>query len=395
MIKSFVYLIAIFLFFNISESISQIKFASRYLEQMYEALPSDCKDFSRDSLSLSRFTISTNNIIKSRFVTINYYLRENTIEDIGITIIDSTSRQLLQSDVLNRFVERKILELLLIRDDNSLIEKLKEEKTKILIDKYPIISRDMLHNAYAIMINKKDFKLRRDSLRYKFNWSNSNKEEVIFSFPANNTLIRAKDKKELDDEIIKEMKSFNYDSSLEEKFNIKILPTNELKTKDNIYYSNGKTFYIQEINNNSYFKMEGEKLQYIFEPDFLAESFCNLIQNPLLSIGKYIRLKHRVYGNKEVFYTVKLSDLIGYFNNSILYTGIEQRTEEGIKAVVIIHNSLLNFIHLLIFDLNKTDLFDPDKSLSASFHTNIPTDNIQNLFEDYEPQKKQFEIKIK
>jgi len=254
----------------------------------------------------------------------------------------------------------------------------------------------MLDDAYSIITDHSDFKLRRDSLRYELTWVNSKNEEVAFLFPATNTLITAKDKKELDDEIIEQLKNFQYAWTNEEKSNFNNISIGELKSDANNYSTNGKIFYIKEINNNKYFILVNGKLHYVFEPDYLVESLCNLIQNPLLSINKYIQLKHRVYGYNEVSYTLKLSDFIAYFkNNCIFYTGIEQKTEDGIKAVVIIQNSFLNFIHLLVLDLDKTDLFYTDKYLSASFYTNIPTDNIQNLFEEYKPQKKQFKLKIK
>jgi hypothetical protein len=93
---------------------------------------------------------------------------------------------------------------------------------------------------------------------------------------------------------------------------------------------------------------------------------------------------------------MKFSDMLGYFKNSFtLYTGIESRTETGIKAIVIMLNKKLNYIHLLAIDLNDNDLFDKNKSLTASFITNIPTDNIQNLFGNYLPKKEQFKLPIK
>jgi len=108
-----------FLLLNLfGESLCQVKFASRYLEDMYETLPPDCKNILSVFPTSSKFSLSTNNIIKSRSVTINYYKDDNLLLDIGATVLDSSSRMLLESEILCRFVERKILELLLITGDN-------------------------------------------------------------------------------------------------------------------------------------------------------------------------------------------------------------------------------------------------------------------------------------
>jgi hypothetical protein len=382
------------LIFNV-ESEAQIIFASNYLESLYESLPSDCRFVPGESLFVETHSVKTNSIINSRAVTLNYYLDGNVVEDIGVAILDSASRSLFQSENVCRFVERKILELLLIAKDNSFTDKTQENKISIELNRNSVLNKNMLQKAYAVMIDKSDFKLKRDSLNYQLTWIKQDKEEVAFSFPASNTLIRSKDKKELDEELIRQLKNFHYIWSDKEKFSSGNISINDLKLLDSVYYQDGEIFYIKEINNNCYYKSGNGELQFIFEPKNLTQSLCNYIQFPLLNPDKNIRLKHKVYGNKEFFYSMKFSDMLGYFKNDFtLYTGIESRTEKGVKAIVIMLNKKLNYIHLLAIDLNDNDLFDKNTSLTASFITNIPTDNIQNLFGNYLPKQNQFKLPI-
>ena len=394
--KLSVYIILFFVWNINSEGINQVRFASIFLEEMYESLPSDSK-YQADNVTATYIhKTRTKNIIKSESVIIKYHIEEGIIEDIGISVIDSSLHSLIKSDVICRFIERKMLQLLLIKSDNALVEKLNEDKIDLFLNNYPVLNSMMLVDLYHIMLDRADYMFKKDSLRFELIWSSAKNNSALFSFPATNTLIRAKDKKELDDEIVQRLKYHNHNWSNTKTLELTNESLSEYDSFNNIFYSNGGVFYISEINNNRYFKIRQGNAQYLYEQNYLWESFCNLVQYPLLNYQKNILIKHKVYGYSELYYTIKFSDFIGYFNETCtFYSGLEEIRNDGIKAIVVIHNTTLNFIHLLVIDLNKDELFDPGKSLSANFHTNIPSDNISNLFEDYVPREKHFKLKIK
>jgi hypothetical protein len=60
--------------------------------------------------------IQTSNVVKSKNATIYFYMDGDTIKEIGISITDSLEESLLKSDIISRFIERKMLELLLINN---------------------------------------------------------------------------------------------------------------------------------------------------------------------------------------------------------------------------------------------------------------------------------------
>ncbi|MCK9210362.1 MAG: hypothetical protein M0P61_05930 [Ignavibacteriaceae bacterium] len=396
MVKIILYLI-IGLFLSI-ESEGQITFASKYLENLFEILPSDCRYYPNDSLSRNTYALRTNRIINSHYVNLNYYLNGNRIEDIGIAIIDSTIRPLFESEDISRFIERKTLELLLIHDDNSLIQKLHENNLEILLNNNSVNSKKMLQKVYSIMNSKCDFKLKRDSLRYKISWNNVSDESVKFSFPATNTLVRGMDKKELDEEIIEQLE--NIHSDIEQVRKEKPLTNNilisDLIQNDSIYYLKNDSFVIKEINNSLYLKMQEGVLHYVFEPRYFEESICNLIQFPMLNDDLRANINHNIYGNEQVNYTMNFCDLMEYFKKyCTLYTGIEKKTENGLKTIVIILNNKLNVIHMMVIDVDKNTLFDRNKTITIGLRTNIPTNNIDNLFGEYIPQKTQYKVLIK
>ena len=54
------------------------------------------------------------------------------------------------------------------------------------------------------------------------------------------------------------------------------------------------------------------------------------------------------------------------------------------SGTLIIFNRKLNFVNLLYVNTNKNTLFGDIPIINAKLYTNIPSDNIKNLFADYD-----------
>jgi hypothetical protein len=50
---------------------------------------------------------------------------------------------------------------------------------------------------------------------------------------------------------------------------------------------------------------------------------------------------------------------------------------------------------MMVIDVDKNTLFDRNKTITIGLRTNIPTNNIDNLFGEYIPQKTQYKVLIK
>ena len=388
----------VLLFFNCKTMFCQFVFASQQLKDLYEILPADCRYIPINNINIVKHSITSKSIIHNRQIKINYYLSGTKIKDIGIAVIDSTIRPLFQSEDISQFIERKTLELLLIPNDNSLIEKLHENNIKILLNNNSVISREMMQEVYFNMCSNSNFGLKREGTNYELSWNSVNNKSVIFSFPATNSLIKGMDKKELDEEIIEHLEKIHYgiEKVNEEKLSTNNILMSDLIKKDSIYCLKKDSFVIKEINNNLYFKVQNSVLQYVYEPSYIDESLCNLIQLPQLNNNLKVNITHNIYGNERVNYSMNFQDLVRYFKNSCsLYTGIEKKTEKGIKAVVIMLNDKLNVLHMMVIDVDKDILFNKNDSIAIVLRTNIPTNNIDTLFGEYIPQKTQYKVLIK
>lgn len=396
--KLYYYLVIIVILNTNSELICQIVISSQYLKKLYDNLPSDCKLIITENLALNKYSITTKNIIPNYEIEIDYYITGGKVEDFGIPIVNPFVRNLILSEDICRFIERKTLELLLMPNDKSLIEKLHENNIKILLNNNSVISRAMMQEVYSIMYSNGNLKLKREGANYELSWNSVSNESVIFTFPATNTLIRGMDKKELDEEIIEHLEEIHY--SIEkidkEKLSTNNISRSDLIKKDSIYCLKKDSFVIKEINNNLYFKVQNGVLQYVYEPSYIDESLCNLIQLPQLNDNLKANINHNIYGNERVNYTMNFQELVTYFKNSCsLYTGIEKKTEKGIKAIIIMLNDKLNVLHMMVIDVDKDILFNKDGSIAIELRTNIPTNNIDNLFGEYIPQKTQYKVLIK
>ena len=62
---------------------------------------------------------------------------------------------------------------------------------------------------------------------------------------------------------------------------------------------------------------------------------------------------------------------------------MEDTTKSSLKATVIAYNRNLNFIHLLAINTSFNELFKSNGQFNITLFTNIPTDNIKNLFGTY------------
>ena len=98
-----------------------------------------------------------------------------------------------------------------------------------------------------------------------------------------------------------------------------------------------------------------------------------------------LNIIHKIYGDEKYNYKVNLNDFISFFSNEFeLYFGIEEKTDENMSGTLIIFNRKLNFVNLLYVNTNKNSLFSENPSINAKLYTNIPSDNIKNLFADYD-----------
>jgi hypothetical protein len=206
--------------------------------------------------------------------------------------------------------------------------------------------------------------------------------KITIIFPATNTVISGMDKKEYGEQVMASLKTIKNYANFIPKTPIK----DQFKTyKDDIKVSVGNS-YFKSITSTKYYKVTDDVVQPLFSREYPLESFCNIFLMPMEANKKIqLNITHKIYGDEKFDYKVNLNDFVSFFSSEFeFYFGIEEKTDEHMSGTLIIFNRRLNFVNLLYVDTNKNTIFGENPSVNAKLYTNIPSDNIKNLFADYD-----------
>ena len=73
--------------------------------------------------------------------------------------------------------------------------------------------------------------------------------------------------------------------------------------------------------------------------------------------------------------------------NMDLYCSVTYINEHEIRAILVFHQRSLNFIHMLELKVGTKKLFDANSTISGDFYTNIPQNNVNDIFREKRNKK--------
>jgi len=347
------------------------------INEIFSMLPIECKN----QLNTNANTFDC--VINNKQVTIKTLFNNNgKLEHIGLNIFSFDESLLFYPQVLN-FVERSLLDYLLIDNNSKIKKQLKENKITLTINNNGIskLGFTSIDDILPIIQGKYDIGIKYDSLFYTVIFK-QNVNELKIKFPANNNIVLGMDKKEYGEYIASILKDYKT-TKTKEIDNIDTLSLN--KYKDKIKVSSGLS-YFKNITSSKYYTITNSKAELLFSKKYPLESFSNAflicsVENEHIILD----VDHRVYGSEVLSYSISLNDFLNFFSADFtFYFGIEETAEDIITGTLILHNEKLNFINMLYVSTTKTELFSEETNIKAKFYTNIPSDNIKNLFSEYE-----------
>ena len=80
-----------------------------------------------------------------------------------------------------------------------------------------------------------------------------------------------------------------------------------------------------------------------------------------------------------------LFDLLA--RNMNLYCSVTFINQHEIRAILVFHQRSLNFIHMLELIVKTKKLFDAKSTISGDLYTNIPQNNVKDIFRDKKSKK--------
>jgi hypothetical protein len=353
---------------------------SAKLEEIYSRLPIECKN------NINSATDTCTCKINGKLIPVKaIFDSEGKLSHIGLNLF-SFDKNLVFSPNSLAFIERTLLFDLLVDNIGIINKKNTEDRITISFNEKSLGQKGFssIADIFPIISSKFDFRIDKDSLSYVAQLHKNNYSLKI-KYPANNNVVSGMDKKEYGDFIASSLKKYTLVATLKE-----INQPNELQNyKDNIKVTLGTSYYKSITTCKYYDSSLNDSYVPLFSKDYPLESFSNsFLINTERNKEIQLHIEHRIYGTDIEKYVVNLSNFLNYFGKDFeYYFGIEENTDRIMTGSLIMFNRGLNFINLLWVKSDKTMLFGSNAIIEAKFYTNIPTDNIKNLFADYKSDK--------
>jgi len=367
-------LIFIFIFFVSAVQIFA-QFYSENLQNLYRSLP---QSVALDS-NYCDTVIFKNYIIGEDTAKIMYNIDKNCfITHCGLRFFNEIEELRFGKNVA-KFLERELLNLLITNDVQSVLINWYKKKIDFQYNNSVSNSNFFANKQQLVKMfsNAMNLTVEKNEHHFGVTIVCANNNFCYFSIPVNEELISGMDKKERDDFLDAQLKTFKTNQNY-----FKELDTSFLKIfKDSLYVYEGSYYIIPEINNNLYLQKKDSSLNIITSKELVEETFINSL---LLQTAKNytINIKHKKYGGVIDNYTVSSSDFFNFFfDNFDNYFGVEEYNKNSGKlaGTLIFRNKETDDIHLGYVTCTIEDLLN-EGNIFIELYSNIPQKNILNLF---------------
>ena len=169
-----------------------------------------------------------------------------------------------------------------------------------------------------------------------------------------------------------------------------IIRSNELKetAEKGIYIVNGDSFQIKSLRSDFYVTKKEDSWVPLNDGRYPLETMVNLLLNRITDNQHMLEIRHHQYGGKKPTITLPMQDLFDLLaRNMNLYCSVTFINQHEIRAILVFHQRSLNFIHMLELIVKTKKLFDAKSTISGDLYTNIPQNNVKDIFRDKKSKK--------
>lgn len=349
----------------------QLKFTTKKLENMAVDLQQFCGFPDCDTI------ISCSEILNNKGIVFGFN-RNGEINHLGVSLFSEETKRLMDIGICN-FIERFILELVLINDNIKVDSKLKELKISLFINGVAFSDKSNLTiSDYIESIDMPvNFSLKYDEFIANAIWIyGSNTFNICF--PLYRELIDGSDKKESDEILYNNLYYARSEpiNLIDENVSLENLE----KYKDNIYVKKGNMFLIPSLTSNVYYIKSGSNYEPLYSPEYPEISMNNLFLTYGNGKGKVLSLTHRRYGYFTPEISIPLLNFLNFFKDDFQIKCHTKCNREGnLETIIVLNHKRLNYIHLLRVLSDKENLFSSNTIFKADFYSNIPQHYIKTL----------------
>lgn len=303
---------------------------------------------------------------------------QGVINHIGIKLFDRSVIEKHPS-LLYPFVERYLLELLMMPNNQDIMTKMKMERVKISSDIHPTLAvKEGIQKICADFTSDLSFSIICRNNRYIFSFMDNHRDLLVMSFPVRYELIGGYTKLEAE-------RSFYPDLLMYKDAVYKPLNETELFVyKDSLYSFNEDYYLTEDIISTSYYNKVDNTIVPVFSSDMLAESVYNLF-NTSYDWEVEAEVTQSMYGGKKLTYTIPLAKLTRFIGkqNCLIYTGIREYDKSAISGSFLAVNMELGYQHLMMFSFPKDLINNPkEHQVKIKMYSFIPIHNISSLFDN-------------
>ena len=358
---------------------SQILFGNSSLKDLYERLSDTDKALCAKLADISQ-NYKLDTLINLNGKEVSVLFRDHKLNKMGIklNVLDISNKN---DSIVLAFIERALFRLSL---DKTLPE---------VINTADIMQLKMFYGNNNLLFSVlADFDELLDSIRTSKHFTLFKNRDLIgvewkeggqsikMIFPNNYQLIIGKNKKELDDDIFGILQKIN----TMEPLNKQSFIIDDITDSISIIIEKGEDYY-NKISSDVYYKWNGIDSVLVFDSKHIGLSVKNLFLKNELAGNRNLKLVQKLYGGRFSEIELPLQNFLHYFENDFdTFIGLEKFKSELIEGTVVFCNKYFNYIHLLHFKTDSSELFNDKGNIEANFYANIPMYNISNLYENFE-----------
>ena len=223
---------------------------------------------------------------------------------------------------------------------------------------------------------------------YILTWFLSDSKKVSLQFPINYERLSLVNRRELEQNIIRDINRYHIKESIHIDFSEKDLNYNE----KGVAYKEGHTYLDKAINNNIYYqKSDSSDWSLMYSSDYPVETIANLcVAADAMAVDDIVNIKFVKYDYTKEAVSLKMKDFIGYMKSEgcVPFWGVESIEGDKIEGALFLYNKDKGFNHVLKIEAYTQDVAAGKRELTATAYLLSPTTNVRDLNYQYNAKHK-------
>lgn len=303
------------------------------------------------------------------------------INHIGFLLFEPLIKKQNPSPIYN-FVERYLLELLLMQNNEEVVRTLSENKVSL---RFGIKENQSIQLRLRSVLSKirpeHSIIITTDNSRYTVSWFQSDKLLFSIRFPIQYELIWGMNKMEAENLFYADLQEYNIRQSFVEQET----PDYFIPVNDSCYRTDSEYYGIEEVTSVQYYKKNknGDYLP-LLDFGYPNESIHNLF-TIRVNNGMQALVTQKLYGNRKNAFEISLFTLVDFCkaNGCEAYVGIERQEGNHYWGIALMVNRALGYNHLFYFDVDSRIFIHPEiYKMNIELYGYVPIHNINSLYND-------------